>query len=244
MFNTIDYIKGIIESLTFTQKISNIIPGPTETTFETCKTYWIFPKSVITINGLDYKVLDFEINESVTIRGILTGTETDFTIKAPNFFRGTPMQTSNALMMIKDWKKKLPMAYLIQPMRETRSLDPLEKIGITAEGVRILFMLPGKLAESIDQQYLTAIQPTDNLIFEYEKALMTNPNIGELGDATKSDRPNYGVWVSRSGSNASKKPSNQDNVKKLIDEDISGIEYIIDIPFKRQICDIDATCKN
>lgn len=241
MFNTIDYIKGIIEGLTFTQKISNIIPGTTETTFETCKTYWIFPKSVITINGLDYKVLDFEINESVTIRGILTGTETDFTIKAPNFFRGTPMQTSNALHMIKDWKKKLPMAYLIQPMNETRSLTTLERIGITAEGVRILFMLPGKLADSIDQQYLTAIQPTDNLIFEYEKALMTDPNIGELGNATKSDRPNYGVWVSKDGK---RRTSNQDNIKKLIDEDISGIEYIIDIPFKRQICDIDATCKN
>jgi len=241
MFNTIDYIKGIIEGLTFTQKISNIIPGTSETTFDTCKTYWIFPKSVITIDGLDYKVLDFEINESVTIRGILSGNKTQFTIKAPNFFRGTPMQTSNALHMIKDWKNKLPMAYLIQPMKETRSLNPLEKIGVTAEGVRILFMLPGKLADSIDQQYLTAIQPTDNLVFEYEKALMTDPNIGELGNATKSDRPNYGVWVS---SNSKTKPSNQDNVKKLIDEDISGIEYSIDIPFKRQICDIDATCKN
>jgi hypothetical protein len=241
MFNTIDYIKGIIEGLTFTQKISNIIPGTSETTFDTCKTYWIFPKSVITIDGLDYKVIDFEINESVTIRGILSGSETQFTIKAPNFFRGTPMQTSNALMMIKDWKNKLPMAYLIQPMKETRSLNPLEKIGVTAEDVRILFMLPGKLADSIDQQYLTAIQPTDNLVFEYEKALMTDPNIGELGNATKSDRPNYGVWVS---SNSKTKPSNQDNVKKLIDEDISGIEYSIDIPFKRQICDIDATCKN
>ncbi len=39
----------------------------------------------------------------------------------------------------------------------------------------------------------------DNLIFEYEKALMTDPNIGELDEATKSDRPNYGVWVSKSG---------------------------------------------
>ena len=51
MFNTIDYIKGIIEGLTFTQKISNIIPGTSETTFDTCKTYWIFPKSIITINA-------------------------------------------------------------------------------------------------------------------------------------------------------------------------------------------------
>ena len=241
MFNTIDYIKGIIEGLTFTQKISSITPGLVETTFETCKTYWIFPKSIITINGVDYKVIDFEINESVTVKGFVNAFATHFTIKAPNFFRGTPMQTSNALMMIKDWKNKLPMAYLIQPMNETRSLNPLDKIGITAEGVRILFMLPGKLADSIDQQYLTAIQPTDNLIFEYEKALMTDPNIGELGNATKSDRPNYGVWVS---SKSKTKPSNQDNVKKLIDEDISGIEYIIDIPFKRQICDIDATCKS
>ncbi len=241
MFNTIDYIKGIIEGLTFTQSISNIIPGPTETTFETCKTYWIFPKSVITINGSDYKVIDFEINESVTIKGTLLGTETDYTIKAPNFFRGTPLQTSNALHMIKDWKKKLPMAYLIQPMNETRSLNPTEKIGVTSEGVRILFMVHGKLADSIDQQYLTAIQPTDNLIFEYEKALLTDPNIGELDNATKIDRPNYGVWVSKDGK---RRTANKDNIKKLIDEDISGIEYIIDIPFKRQICNIDSSCKN
>ena len=93
MFNTIDYIKSIIEGLTFTQKISNIIPGATETTFETCKTYWIFPKSMITINGVEYRVIDFDINESVTIKGTLTGTETQVTIKAPNFFRGTTMQT-------------------------------------------------------------------------------------------------------------------------------------------------------
>lgn len=240
MFNTIDYIKGIIEGLTFTEKISNIISGPKETTFETCKTYWVFPKSRITINGQERKVIDFEINESITIEGSLLGTETEYTIKAPNFFRGTPIQASNTLHMIKDWKKKLPMAYLIQPMRETRSLNPLEKIGVTAEGVRILFMLPGKLADSIDQQYLTAIQPTDNLIFEYEKALLTDSNIGELGDASKSDRPNYGVWVSKDGK---RRTANQDNIKKLIDEDISGIEYLIDIPFKRQICNIDSTCK-
>ena len=241
MFNTIDYIKGIIEGLTFTQSISNIIPGPKETTFETCKTYWVFPKSRIIIDGNEYKVIDFEINESITIQGTLLGTETEYSIAAPNFFRGTPLQTSNALMMIKDWKKKLPMVYLIQPMTERRSLEPLEKIGVTAEGVRMLFMLPGDLADSIDQQYLTAIQPVDNLIFEYEKALLTDPNIGELGDAIKSDRPNYGVWVSKDGK---RRTANQDNIKKLIDEDISGIEYIVDIPFKRQICDIDSTCKN
>ena len=143
--------------------------------------------------------------------------------------------------MIKDWKKKLPMAYLIQPMNETRSLNPTEKIGVTSEGVRILFMVHGKLADSIDQQYLTAIQPTDNLIFEYEKALLTDPNIGELDNATKIDRPNYGVWVSKDGK---RRTANKDNIKKLIDEDISGIEYIIDIPFKRQICNIDSSCKN
>ncbi len=63
MFNTIDYIKGIIEGLTFTQSISNIIPGPTETTFETCKTYWIFPKSVITA-GTSHAIASAVLAES------------------------------------------------------------------------------------------------------------------------------------------------------------------------------------
>ncbi len=239
MFNTIDYIKGIIESLTFTQSISNIITSASETTFETCKTYWIFPKLFITIDGTDYRVLDFEINKSVTIKGVLTGSETEYTIAAPNFYRGTPLQASNALHMVSDWKKKLPMAYLIQPVPERKNLNPTEKIGIVAD-IKILFMLPGKLDQSIDEQYLTAIQPTDNLVFEWEKAILTDPNIGELEVAIKADRPNYGVWVSKDGK---RRTVNKDNIKKLIDEDISGIEYQIDLPFKKQICNIDSTCK-
>ena len=101
-------------------------------------------------------------------------------------------------------------------------------------------MLPGKLDQSIDEQYLTAIQPTDNLVFEWEKAILTDPNIGELEVAIKADRPNYGVWVSKDGK---RRTVNKDNIKKLIDEDISGIEYQIDLPFKKQICNIDSTCK-
>jgi hypothetical protein len=69
---------------------------------------------------------------------------------------------------------------------------------------------------------------------------LTDPNIGELEDAIKADRPNYGVWVSRDGKG---RTANKDNIKKLIDEDISGIEYQIDLPFKRAICDIDNLCK-
>lgn len=240
MFNPIDYIKGIVESLTFTQSISNIIIGATETTFDTCKTFWVFPKYKITINGVKYMVKDFEINKSITITGVLTGNETEFEIDAPHFIHGTPLQTSNALIMVKNWRQKLPLVYLIEPMKKVTNYEPLEKIGITAS-LKMLFMLPGKIEDAVDKQYLTAIEPTQNLIFEWERKILTDSNIGELGSSTSHNRVNYGVWVSTS---KKPKPSMKDNIQKLIDLEISGVEFEIEIPFKKIICGIDKQCRD
>jgi hypothetical protein len=240
MFNTIDYIRDLVGTLTFTQKIDFIHPTVNnETTIEVCKTYWSFPKGRITIDGQERIIKDVEPNESITIQGSLVGTETEYTIKAPNFYKGTPLQVSNALVMVKDWKKKLPMVYFIQPVTETIYPEPTSKI-YNESKFKVLFLLPGDLATSIDYQYQNAITPANQLVFEFERKVLTDVNIGVITNYTKAERPNYGVWVRKENQ---PKKQNIDNIKRLIDEDVSGVELEIEIPFKRSVCSINDLCK-
>lgn len=242
MFNTIDYMRGIVGSMTFNQPISNIIYDPTTktTTFDTCKTYWVFECYIITIGGTDYEVVSSEVNMSITIKEELPKGETEYSIKAPHFFHGTPMQATVEMGAESDWLNKLPFIYIIEPMVEVRDLSPMRVLDRTSD-LKILFMLPSELSEPLDLQVSTAIKPADNMVFEYEKKIMTDPNIADLEKATSSNRINYGVWVLRKDK---KKPSKQDNMRRLLPEAISGIDYAVKIPFKRAVCDIDATCKN
>jgi len=240
MFNTIDYIRGIIESMTFTQSISNINLGtPGQTTFDTCKTYWVFKDYNIVVDGNTYKVLDFEINKSITIKGTLIGTEPNYIVAAPHFFHGTPMQATVSLGSEKNWRDKLPFVYVIEPMREVRDLSPGRVLDRTSD-LQMLFMLPGKLSESVEDQYESAVKPTDNMVFEWEKKIMIDPNIEELSLAHSKNRVNYGVWLRKLDR---PKKEKQDNQMRLINEAISGIEYSISIPFKRIVCDLNAKCK-
>jgi hypothetical protein len=242
MFNTIDYIKGIIESMNFDEPISNIIydNATKTTTFDTCKTFWVFECYKIKINNSFYEVVDSEINMSITVKGEVNPNATFFHINAPFFYHGTPLQTAIQLATEeKYWLDKLPFVYLIEPMTETRDLSRLRVLDRTSQ-LNLLFMLPGALKESVLTQYQTAIKPTDNMVFEWEKKIMLNPNIAELSEAKSKNRVNYGVWVSK---NPRPKPTKEDNIMKLINEAISGIEYSISIPFKREVCDLDLKCK-
>lgn len=241
MFNTIDYIRGIIESMSFTEPISNIIqdvPKKT-TTFDTCKTYWAFPQYKIFIDGVKYEVIDFEINKSITVKGLVPVNKTEMNISAPHFFHGTPMQATVSLGSIKDWNNKLPFVYIIEPMTEERFLKPNRNLDRRSD-LNMLFMVLGELSKSVESQHDSAIKPTDNMVFEWEKKIMIDPNIEELDRAKSKNRVNYGVWVRKL---SQPKKAKQDNVMKLLDEAISGIEYSITIPFKKRVCDLDALCK-
>jgi len=242
MFNTIDYMRGIVGSMTFNQAISNINYDAVNktTTFDTCKTYWVFPCYIINIGGVDYEVVTSEVNMSITVKEEVPITETEYSIAAPKFFHGTPMQATIEMGAESDWLDKLPFVYIIEPMKEVRDLRPLRVLERTSE-LEILFMLPAELEEPLDLQVETAIKPADNMVWEFENKVMRDPNIADLEKAESRNRINYGVWVLRKDKN---KPSKPDNMRRLLPEAISGIDYAIKIPFKRSVCDINARCKN
>jgi len=241
MFNTINYMRALVESMTFTQSISNIIVDNVNktTTFDTCKTYWAADCLYITIDGNKHMVTAIEVNMSITIKAELTGNETEFTIAAPFFFHGTPMQATIEMGSEKDYLEKLPFIYIIEPMREKRFKDPMRVLDRESE-MNILFMMPGELKESIDLQINNAIQPADNMVWEFENKILRDPNIADLDEVETQNRVNYGVWVTRKDKVRGSKP---DNMKRLINEAISGIEYKTMIPFRKKVCNINDTCK-
>ena len=141
MFTIVSFIKDIVESLEFTEEALNVTYGADETQFETCDTHHVTIGNFIYINGIEYQVKDFDINKWIAVKGIVPAPFTTWTIKPPHFFNGTPMQVQNVLANIRDWKKKLPMVYLLEIIREQRFNSRTDKLDRISD-LRIFFLMP------------------------------------------------------------------------------------------------------
>ena len=120
MFVIVDFIKDVVSNLVFTEPISNLISNPTESQFDSCNTHHVTKGNYIIIDSIEYKVIYFEINSWIAVKGEVPITATEYTIPAPNYFNGTPMQVQNVLANIRSWRNKLPMVYLLEIIREQR----------------------------------------------------------------------------------------------------------------------------
>lgn len=233
MFTTTTFIKSIVESLEFTEQISNISISGSETQFETCNTHHVTTGNYIYINGTKYLVVDFEINSWIAIKGVLTGTETTYKILPPFFFNGTPMQVQNVLANIRSWKNKLPLVYLLEIIKEERFDSRINKIDRIAE-LRLFFLMSSNFEDwDVSQHYSLAIQPMDNFLGDFIANLRNNNSIGEFDRYETINRANFGVYISKPSKRSGKY---EDNITKLIDENVSGVELKIDLPIKKDAC--------
>ena len=69
MFSVVDFIKDIVQSLEFTETITNLTSSPSESQFDTCRTHHVTKGNYIYINGQQFKVIDFEINQWISVKG-------------------------------------------------------------------------------------------------------------------------------------------------------------------------------
>lgn len=242
---TADFIGTVISTLGFTEKITNIVfdPVTNETQFETCLTHHVFIDYKIEIDGTDYLVKDVETNMFITVKGPIAGTPTEYTIPPPFYFHGTPLQASGELALETRWRKKLPFWYLIEPFNERRDDGPGAKIA-RIPTMKMLILFPqGSDKLLVDEQYKELIEPSENAVEDFRHALRTHPNIAkvsELHEFSVRARVNWGVWVSE---RSKPRKAKEDNVKKMLDEYVTGIEIDIQIPLKKEICTAADFCK-
>jgi len=233
MFTIVTFIKDIVESLTFTENVSNITISGGETQFDTCKTHHVTKGNYITINSIEYKVVDFELNTWISVKGAVPLPFTQYTINAPNFFNGTPMQVQNVLANIREWREKLPMVYLLEVIREQRfnsRTDKMERIS----DLRLFFLMASNFQDwDISQHYDLAIEPMDNFVNDFILALHNNSRVGEFNEYETINRANFGVYISKPDKRSGKY---EDNITKLIDENVSGVELRINLPITKNPC--------
>lgn len=243
---TSDFIKELIQGLSFTETINlmTVDPIANETQIETCITHHIFVDYMVTIDGTQYKVIDYEPNAFFTVKGQVPGTPTEWSIPAPFFFRGTPMQTGSALRMEKQWRKKLPFWYLLEPYTEQESDNPKEKIG-TIPRMTLFILFPiGPNEKEVDDHYNELVPAARNAIDDFRYELTRHPKVAKLPELYKfqtKTRVNFGVFVTQAGQG--RKKSKEDNVQLMFDEYVTGIEIMINVPLKSEYCTPIKACK-
>jgi|ETNmetMinimDraft_25_1059894.scaffolds.fasta_scaffold04160_8 hypothetical protein len=233
MFTIVDFIKNIVESLQFTEAITNLISTPTESQFDTCDTHHATVGNFIIIGGVEYKIIDFEINQWISVRGMIPLGSTQYTIPAPKFFNGTPMQVQNVLANIREWRDKLPMVYLLEVIREQRFNSRTNKLDRISD-LRLFLLMSSNFEDwDVSQHYDLAIQPMDNFLNDLIETLRLNNSVGDFDEYETINRANFGVWVSKK---TKSKGKYEDNITKLIDENVSGVELKINLPIKKNPC--------
>jgi hypothetical protein len=233
VFTIVSFIKDIVDSLEFTETALNITFTATETQFDTCKTHHVTIGNYILINGVKYKVKDFEINSWIAVSGVVPNPFDRYRILPPNFFNGTPMQVQNVLANIRDWRNKLPMVYLLEIIREQRFNSRTNKLDRISD-LRIFFLMSSNFQDwDISQHYDLAIEPMDNFVNDFILALRNNGRVGEFDDYETINRANFGVYISKPEKRSGKY---EDNITKLIDENVSGVELKIDLPIQKDPC--------
>ncbi len=87
--NIIPLFSWIVSQMSPVVEIDAITQVGDNWRIDTCNTYWLRKKKVITITGVDFTIEDFVINESITVSGPSIPVGTWFQITAPEFRHGS-----------------------------------------------------------------------------------------------------------------------------------------------------------
>ena len=223
-------VEDLLQNMSFTLSGgSNVWTDNLDGTFTLllCKTYWLETQETITINSVDYSIIEVVKDTSVTITSISAPLLNTFTIDAPNFYSGTIIQTNLELSQdSKDVSARTPMAYLFRDIEDT--FLPLDSVIERETPIRLFFLDDENFADmSSESNSDEVLEPMRQMAYYFvNEILEKNKKIGKL-DANYSirDYSKFGV------ENASGYTEN------IFNDQLSGVELSITIPILR-----DYTC--
>jgi hypothetical protein len=221
-----DIIRDIVEGLSFTQSIDNLIDNGDGTyTIEVCKTYHVQALcSVITIGGTDYPVTAVVDNTSITISSTSAPVGDSYTIAAPFYFAGTRIAVNNKLSLIESYEDKMPLVFLWEVLQEGIIKDPESRLDQETT-VRLFFLAPrDKEINDTDTLYTDSVDPMGNLLEAFVDSLEGNVLILD-DNIDRYDRlalPKFGVT------------SDEGAKDSFFNEYLSGLELRITLPILKK----------
>ena len=211
---TVDFIEDIVDSMLPTITIDSVVDnGDGTQTLTTCDTYWIRKYLDITINSVEYSVLSFVKDVSITISSTTLVTSTSFVLTAPYYFHGSPMQVNNEFLIKKNEANKYPLVYLVESLTDNHyeELDGKDK----DMNLRIFFLDSfANKNDEVDAHYTNVIVPLNASLDYFVELLKSNSTTLPFSyDVT--NRVKVGVYS-----------TNQGNTSQIFEDPLDGVEFV------------------
>ncbi len=229
--NTVDIIEQIVSEMTPDFVIGSKITNPDGTyTLNTTNTYWLHANQDIVIGGNKYTIIDFVINESITIKDINSAGEpivNVFNIPAPLFIHGKTVKASKELAEQKDVFLRLPFIWLYEVLSETTIIDRLNPWGL--ESTPIIYFMDEAQSEnwtSADHK-VQILDPLRQMIQYFMFIIESNKSLYRTPDSYNTEaRANWGRFVSDRGA-----------VGRFFNDQLSGHKLDFDLVASKKACD-------
>lgn len=160
-------------------------------TYTTNYTKWATIGHTITIGLLDYKIVDVDVNVSITVSGVSLPTQLTFDLYPFKFMHGTIRKVAEELTAKQFGLDKYPLIVLKEILDERIRLDDIDSIGTDSDCT--LFFITDSVFEDWKQSDgdNKGVLPMRSGVNEFIKALSVASNVGELTGVGTAKSYNY-----------------------------------------------------
>jgi hypothetical protein len=194
-----------------------------------CSTLTLRNNSILVYNNIEYRVDYLLNNEYVVVYPDANGIPFSgnyIIVPKPLFLHGSPISVNNEYLEVSaDTRDKTPFSWLLRGLRESRPTESTSIIEVSLSG-RLFLMDEANSGEwTNDSHDYYAVNPMYNLAVAFEEVVKKSPKLNLSGNFDIIDRARFGVTVENKGS-----------VKKIISDDLSGVEVIWNIDVYKHGC--------
>lgn len=219
---TYDLLKPIIDSIDRTFRIESIVDNSDGTyAIASCNTLWVTKGDTITLNTIDYKVVEIEQDEWIKIKGTVLPTATEFLVDEIHFFNNTVLAQNELMGEKSDYVTKYPLIWLHEVTPNDNYPSSLSAIDRIVD-CDIYFLSPRNNADWLrqeDEKYV--VKPMRKLMGMFVDILFDTPAIYSEKLRFKSyDHANFGDYQPAKGY-----PDN------IFNENTSGTQFAGQIQF-------------
>ena len=170
---TVDIIRGIVNSLTANFVVSDVVSNVDGTfTLGTECTWWTTPQQTYSIDGNDYIITDFLINQYIIVKPVghaVVPVPTTFVLAAPTYLHGTLKMAGSEVDAQTDKTILCPFVYLFEIITERKNNDEESMIDREVE-LRLFFLNSVNtgdwLTEQHYQYFVAPMQQMVNLFYD------------------------------------------------------------------------------
>lgn len=203
-------------------------------------TYYLRTLKKVTIDGTEYQITDFEINEFITVSATsgadVPVTVDSFIAPSPLFFKGNPQMVSAEIVKrIENNEYIWPYIWAVEISSANKTLDPSAAVVATKSFNLFFFDSANPDDWSIDEHYNQDIYPLSNYIDFFFAILKKRKDLFNSDAITwnENNHVNFGDYITDEG-----------HKEKILNDDITGIQVQAEIPFMNPGCKpLKITCK-